>query len=80
MKVPAALATMMASVIKLLGFPGAEVESEIAKMFNEWGVGCWEELACFGLDDVEKFIVASDSMALCQQRLCKQLGFLIMFT
>ena len=75
MKVPAAPVMMMASIIKLLGFPGAEVESEIAKMFNEWGVGCWEELACFGLDDVEKFIVASVR----QQRLRKQLGFLIMF-
>ena len=79
MKVPAALVMMMASIIKLLGFPGAAVESEIAKMFNEWGVGCWEELTCFGSDDVEKFIVASESTALRQQCLCKQLDFLIMF-
>ena len=55
---------MLASFIRLLGFPGAEAEAEITCMFREWGVNSWTDMACFAMDDVEKFIVTSKSEAL----------------
>ena len=73
MKLPAAPMTMLASFIRLLDFPGAEVEAELMRMFREWGVNSWDEMACFEAEDVEKFIVVSESAALCQQHLWKDL-------
>ena len=77
MKLPAAPMTMLASLIHLLGFPGAEVETELTRMFHEWGVNSWDEMACFPAEDVEKFIAVSESAALHQQQLWKHLGFLV---
>ena len=80
MKLPAAPTTMLASFIHLLGFPGAEAEAEITCMFSEWGVNSWIDMACFAMDDVEKFIVALKSAALRLQHLWKQLGFIVEYT
>ena len=77
MKLPAAPATMLASFIRLLGFPGADAEAEIKRMFSKWGVTTWTDMACFAVGDVEKFINASESAALRPQRLRKQLGFIV---
>ena len=77
MKPPAAPTTMLASFIHLLGCPGAEADAEITRIFSEWGVNSWVDRACFVVDDMEKFIVASESVALRPQRLRKQLGFLV---
>ena len=77
MKLPAAPTTMLASFIRLLGFPGAEAEAEITSMFSEWGMNTWVDMACFTAGDVKKFIDASESAALHPQRLRKQLGFLV---
>ena len=77
MKLPAAPTTMLASFICLLGFSGAEVEAEITCIFSEWGVNSWDDMACLAAEDVEKFIVASESVALRLQRLWKELGFLV---
>ena len=70
---------MLASFIRLLGFPGAEAKAEIKRMFSEWGVTMWVDMACFAAGDVEKFIDASESAALRPQHLRKQLGFLLEF-
>ena len=64
MKLLAAPMTMMALFIQLLGFPGAEAKAELMRMFREWGMNSWDEMACFVVEDVEKFIVASESSAL----------------
>ena len=80
MKLLAAPMTMLASFICLLGFPGAEAKAEITRMFSEWGVNSWVDMACFAVENMEKFIVASESAALCLQRLRKQLGFLVEYT
>ena len=77
MKLLAAPTTMLASFIRLLGFPGADAEAEIKWMFSEWGVTKWVDMACFEARDVETFIDASESPALCLQHLWKQLGFLM---
>ena len=77
MKLLVAPTTMLASFIRLLGFPGAEAEAELTCMLCKWGMNSWDEMACFAAEDVEKFIVASESAALRQQRLWKQLGFLM---
>ena len=77
MKLPAAPTTMLASFIRLLGFPGAEAEAEITCMFSEWGVNTWVDMACFAAGDMEKFIDALESVALRPQHLQKQLGFLV---
>ena len=66
-----------ASFIHLLGFPGAEAEAENTRMFSQWGVNSWDDMACFVAVDVEKFIVASESVVLHPQRLRKQLSFLM---
>ena len=80
MKLPAAPTAMLASFIRLLGFPGAEAEAEIQRMFSEWGVSTWVDMACFAVGDVEKFIDTLESVALHPQRLWKQLGFLVEYT
>ena len=77
MKLPAAPTTVLASFVRLLDFPGADAETEIKRMFSEWGVTKWVDLACFAAKDVEAFIDASESAALRPQRLRKQLGFLM---
>ena len=77
MKLPAAPTTMLASFIRLLGFPGPEAEAEIKRMFSEWGMTMWVDMACFAAGDVEKFIDTTESVALRPQRLRKQLGFLV---
>ena len=77
MKLPAAPTTILASFVRLLDFPGADTETEIKRMFSECGVTKWVDLACFAAKDVEAFIDASESAALCPQRLRKQLGFLV---
>ena len=77
MKLPAAPTTVLASFVRLLDFPGAHAETEIKRMFSEWGVTKWDDLACFAAKDVEAFIDASESEALRPQRLRKQLGFLV---
>ena len=77
MKLPAAPTAMLASFVRLLDFPGADAETEIERMFSEWGVTKWVDRACFMAKDVDVFIDASESTALCPQFLQKQLGFLV---
>ena len=77
MKLLAAPMTMLALFIRLLGFPGAEAAAEITCMFSEWGTNSWDDMACFAVEDVEKFIVALESAALHQQCLREQLGYLV---
>ena len=79
-KLLAAPTTMLASFVRLLGFPGAEAEAEIKCMFSEWGVHTWLDMACFAAGDMEKFIDVSESAALHPQRLWKQLGFIMEYT
>ena len=74
MKLPAAPTTMLASFVRLLGFPGTDAEAEIKRMFSEWGVTQWVDMACFETRDVETFIDALESTALHPH---KQLGFLV---
>ena len=80
MKLPAAPTTVLASFARLLDFPGADAETEIKRMFSEWGITKWVDLACFAAKDVEAFIDTSESAALRPQRLRKQLGFLVEYT
>ena len=77
MKLLAVPTTMLASFVRLLGFPGADAETEIKQMFSEWGVTKWDGMACFEATDMEAFIDASESPTLRLQHLWKLLGFLV---
>ena len=64
-------------VCLIVGFSWCRRGTETKRMFSEWGVTKWVDLACFTVKDVDAFIDVSESTALCPQCLRKQLGFLV---